>query len=295
MTKTNQIDYRINTKDGRTLSFAGFGDPSGMPVLSCHGGPGSRIEPKRNAEEAAAAGFRLIGIDRPGYGDSSPLPGRTIADWTDDALAVADHLGLNQFFIQGTSTGGSYSLATASVAPDRVLGVLVCCGMSDMSWANQVEEARMEAALTIWESANREAAIAVAIDQFGEHGEKMMTPDENTIPMFSPPDIEAISDPAFVELDPENTPFTQGVLGYADDRIADGPKNGWSSFDVSRVSCPVLVIHGEQDWIVPLSHAHHTASVLQNSRLKTYPEHGHMSVISESINGLKDLRSEAHR
>ena len=292
---TNRIDYRINTTDNRILSFSEYGDPSGTPVLSCHGGPGSRIEPKRNAEEGAASGFRLIGIDRPGYGASSPVPGRSIADWTSDALAVANHLELEQFFIQGTSTGGSYSLATASVAPDRVLGVLVCCGMSDMSWANEVEDARMEAALTIWEASDRDAAIAVATEQFGEQGEKMLTPDENAPAMFSPPDIEIITDPAFVELDPDNTPFAQGVIGYADDRIADGPANGWSSFDVNQVSCPVLVIHGEQDWIVPIAHAHHTSSILQNAELKTYPEHGHMSVIKESINALNQLRSAAER
>lgn len=295
MTNTKRIDYQIDTVDNRVLSFAEFGDPSGVPVLSCHGGPGSRMEPNRNAEEASASGFRLIGIDRPGYGKSSPLPGRTIADWTQDALAVADHLDLEKFLIQGTSTGGSYALATASVAPERILGVLVCCGMTDMSWANQTEEARMEAALSIWESSDREAAIAVAVEQFGEHGEKMLTPDETATPMFSPPDMKVISDPAFLELDPENTPFAQGVLGYADDRIADGPANGWSSFNVNRVNCPVLVIHGEQDWIVPIAHAHHTSSIVPNAKLKTYPEHGHMSVISESISGLEFLKTQASR
>ena len=115
------MNYQLNTDDHRVVGFAEFGDPSGTPVITCHGGPGSRLSPKRNAKEAAAAGFRLIGIDRPGYGESSPLPGRSIADWTNDALAVADYLELKNFFVEGTSTGGSYSLATASAAPDRVL------------------------------------------------------------------------------------------------------------------------------------------------------------------------------
>ena len=132
------------------VGFAEFGDPSGTPVISCHGGPGCRLSPKRNAKRATAAGFRLIGIDRPGYGESSPLPGRSIADWTNDALVVADYLELKNFFVGGTSTGGSYFLATASLAPDRVVRVLVCCGMTDISWANEVAEARMEGAFAIW-------------------------------------------------------------------------------------------------------------------------------------------------
>ena len=53
-----------------------------------NGGPGNRLEPSFLAETAARAGLRLIGIDRPGYGRSTPRPGRTIADGVPDALAV---------------------------------------------------------------------------------------------------------------------------------------------------------------------------------------------------------------
>ena len=287
------MNYRLKTANHRVVGFAEYGDSTGVPVITCHGGPGSRMSPKRNAEEAAAAGFRLIGIDRPGYGESAPLPGRSIADWTNDALAVADYLELKNFFVEGTSTGGSYSLATASLAPDRVLGVLVCCGMTDMSWANEVPEARMEGALAIWQSADRAAAIAIAVDQFGKHGEKRFIPNPDTPFRLSPPDIEVVRDPAFLNLDPDNTPFKQGVVGYADDRIADGPAKGWSSFDIANVICPVTVIHGEQDWVVPIAHAHHTASIVGNSELKTFPQHGHLSIGSESIRALKELRDKS--
>ena len=287
------MNYQLNTDDHRVVGFAEFGDPSGAPVITCHGGPGSRLSPKRNAKRAAAAGFRLIGIDRPGYGESSALPGRSIADWTKDALAVANYLELKHFFVEGTSTGGSYSLATASALPDQVLGVLVCCGMTDMSWANEVAEARMEGALAIWQSVDRDAAIAVAIEQFGQNGEKRFIPNPDAPFRLSPPDIEVVRDPAYQNLDPDNTPFKQGVVGYADDRIADGPANGWSSFDIAGVICPVTVIHGEQDWVVPVAHAHHTASIVRNSQLKTYPQHGHLSIGSESINALNELREKS--
>ena len=111
--------------------------------------------------------------------------------------------------------------------------------------------------------------------------------------MLSLPDIEVMRDPAYLNLDPDNTPFKQGVVGYADDRIADGPANGWSSFDIAGVICPVIVIHGEQDWVVPVAHAHHTASIVRNSQLKTYPQHGHLSIGSESINALNELREKS--
>ena len=285
------IDHQIQSADNRTISFADYGPASGLAVLCCHGGPGSRLEPRRISEQAAAAGFRLIGIDRPGYGKSTPLPGRSICDWKQDAIAVADHLMLDQFLMVGVSTGGSYALATAAVAPSRVLGVLVCCGMTDIAWANDVDDAKMVGAQPIWNAPDRDAAIAVAIEQFGERGDKVMVPDADAPPVLSPADMAVVMDPAYAEGDPTNERFAQGVLGYADDRIADGPRHGWSSFEIDKVVCPVIVIHGEQDWIVPVAQAHHTAAILRDAELRTFAEHGHLSVGAESVSSLIDLRA----
>ena len=69
------------------------------------------MEPAHLGDEAAEAGLLLIGIDRPGYGMSTPCPGRTIAGWVPDALAVADELGTTKFVAVGESTGGAYALA----------------------------------------------------------------------------------------------------------------------------------------------------------------------------------------
>jgi alpha-beta hydrolase superfamily lysophospholipase len=69
-------DRRIRLADGRVVSFADYGPAADMAVLWCHGGPGSRLEPAHLAAQAAQAGLRIIGIDRPGYGLSAPQPGR---------------------------------------------------------------------------------------------------------------------------------------------------------------------------------------------------------------------------
>jgi pimeloyl-ACP methyl ester carboxylesterase len=109
----------------RWVADSGIGDAAA--VLWCHGGPGSRLEPAYLRRVASEAGLRIIGIDRPGYGLSTPQPGRTIAAWVPEALAVADHLGLGPFAAVGISTGGAYALALAALAPERVLGVVACC------------------------------------------------------------------------------------------------------------------------------------------------------------------------
>ena len=98
----------VTSPDGRTIGFDDQEPPDGTAVLWCHGGPGSRLEPVWLRDEAVAAGLRIVGVDRPGYGLSTPRPGRTIADTVADLLAVADHLAIEQFVTVGVSTGGAY-------------------------------------------------------------------------------------------------------------------------------------------------------------------------------------------
>ena len=122
----------LTMPDGRTVGFATYGPDAGTPVVWCHGGPGSRLEPAGFEPFLDELGLRLIGIDRPGYGLSSLRPGRSIADWVPDGVAVVDALGVDRVFAVGVSTGGAYVLALAAMVPDRVQAVVACCAMSDM-------------------------------------------------------------------------------------------------------------------------------------------------------------------
>ena len=160
----------ITVSDGRRVAFADYGTPGQTAVVWCHGGPGSRFEPEICAAAADQDGLRLIGIDRPGYGRSTPNPGRTIGGWVPDALAVVDHLGIDRFVSVGASTGGAYALALAS-ASRRVVGTVACCAVSDMRWTEG--RALVPGALDVWQAPNREAAHAIVVAQFGEHGEHM--------------------------------------------------------------------------------------------------------------------------
>jgi pimeloyl-ACP methyl ester carboxylesterase len=73
-------DATLTMTDGRTVGFATYGPVDGTPVLWCHGGPGSRLEPAGFEPFLEPIGLRVIGIDRPGYGLSSLRTGRSIAD-----------------------------------------------------------------------------------------------------------------------------------------------------------------------------------------------------------------------
>lgn len=108
---------------GRTVGWATYGDPGGRSVIAVHGSPDSHVIWKLLDAAARAHGIRIVAIDRPGFGISDPLPGRTVVDWPADALLVADHLGIDRFPLIAISGGAAYAAATAWKHPERVAGL----------------------------------------------------------------------------------------------------------------------------------------------------------------------------
>jgi pimeloyl-ACP methyl ester carboxylesterase len=277
----------VEVAGGRTVGVAVHGSTDGFPVLWCHGGPGSRLEPAPIVSAAANAGVRLIGIDRPGYGWSTPWPGRSIAGWVPDAIAVADELALERFATVGVSTGGAYALAIATLAPDRVVATVACCAVTDMRWDEGKAMMTGPGAADIWAAPDRDVALAIAASVFGEDGSKMLQPAD--APALAPADLALLADPAFLATVAEGMAemFAHGVQGYTDDRIADGV--GWGSFDVSTVRSPVVVVHGAEDTIVPVAHAHHTASIVPGATLRIIDDLGHLSILPEIVPALASV------
>ena len=72
----NAHDRIIPTRDGRHLHVIEAGRPDGIPVLTLHGTPSAGLLYVRWIEDAQTRGIRLISYYRPGYGGSTPQPGR---------------------------------------------------------------------------------------------------------------------------------------------------------------------------------------------------------------------------
>lgn len=121
----------VTTRDGRQLSYLEVGDPHGPLVIHNHGGPSSRIEARFFADSATKKRLRLVCVDRPGIGQSSPQKARTYAGWADDLTAIADALGCNEFGVTGWSEGGPWALAAAAyIDPLRLRHVSSIAGGS---------------------------------------------------------------------------------------------------------------------------------------------------------------------
>jgi pimeloyl-ACP methyl ester carboxylesterase len=111
----------VATQDGRDLTYAEVGDPNGPLVIHNHGGPSSRLEARLLASSASKNRLRLICVDRPGMGQSSPHKTPSYSAWADDLVTIADALGYHEFGVTGWSEGGPWALAAAAYIDPRRL------------------------------------------------------------------------------------------------------------------------------------------------------------------------------
>lgn len=98
----NSHSHTFSLPDGRELGYADYGDPKGKPILYQHGLPGSRIEATRYHDLGKELGLRIISIDRPGHGWSSPFErfgARTVRSWAEDVNELAEGLGLGEYAV----------------------------------------------------------------------------------------------------------------------------------------------------------------------------------------------------
>ena len=116
--------HALILQDSRTLTWAEYGDSDGVPLIELHGGGASHLSGLVYHREALEAGVRIIAVDRPGAGGSTPDPDYSVAGFHKDVEQLADHLQLDGFVVMGNSNGGMFAIAIAHAMPDRVAGAI---------------------------------------------------------------------------------------------------------------------------------------------------------------------------
>jgi pimeloyl-ACP methyl ester carboxylesterase len=247
---------RVVRAGGRVLTVEDTGPADGLPVL-VHSGGGSRHLAPAAVRQAHAAGIRLVGYDRPSYGGSTPLPGRSVADCAPDVEAILRELGLDRIGVWGFSGGGPYALATAALLPERVAAVCVfaplgpygvpgfdfLAGMAD-GYREEVEiffaDRAAARARFRREGADLYARLSTPADWLRQWGERALTDEAHG--------REAAEYLASLYRDG----WTRGDEGWWAD---------WSAFlrpwgfDPADVAAPVRLWHGERDTRCPPAHS----------------------------------------
>lgn len=244
----------VPTRDGRKLRYLEVGDPQGPLVINNHGGPSSRFEARLLADSASKNRLRLICVDRPGMGRSSPQKSRTYAGWTDDLVAVADALGYHEFGVTGWSEGGPWALAAAAyIDPLRLRHVSSIAGGSygtfGDNWAaeylSKIDALGGSLALNFKPGFRlMYASVGIAAKRFrGSFVQQLRkTVNDYDRQILLQPDVAT----AFAEGCAEC--FAQGSDGLV--RDAELLYRSWA-FDVSMIERPVHMWQGTDDRLVP--------------------------------------------
>lgn len=259
----------LTLADGRTLHVY---DTGGGPhaVVWHHGTPNTGLPPEPLFAASDRLGIRWVSYDRPGYGGSTPAPGRDVASAATDTAAVADALGLDRFAVMGHSGGGSHALACGALLPDRVTRVLDVSGLAPhgpdgLDWfAGMSDVGRASLGAAAAGRAAKEAYEAAA----GEAD-----------PGFIPADHAALAGPWAWFMTVVNPGMANGAGPLIDDDLAH--VNPWG-FDPADITVPVLLLHGTGDRMVPSTHAEWLAARLPAAELRLVPGAGHISVLDEA-------------
>jgi pimeloyl-ACP methyl ester carboxylesterase len=119
----------VQLDDGGVVAFQEYGDPTGTPVIFCHGWPSSRTMAQLADEPGRALGVRIISPDRPGISGSSMQPDRKLSDWPRLLEQVVDDLEIGEFRILAISGGAPYAYVTAVAIPERVRAIAIVGGV----------------------------------------------------------------------------------------------------------------------------------------------------------------------
>jgi pimeloyl-ACP methyl ester carboxylesterase len=270
------VDGRIRLADGRVLEYWDGGDPTGRPVLYHPGTPVTRLLGRWGHDAAVAAGVRLISINRPGYGASTPITnvGGVLAGVGRDTAALAAHLGLDGFAVFGSSGGGPFAVATALAAPDavRALGLVGAVGpwrLLDDPSTNPEDRA----CLALLDAGDAAGAWACLMATVGP-----TSPAQLVDAVFADDGSSLTTDAAYRAIWTENT---RDVLAHPDGYTFDNV--GWGGewdIDPGAVSVPTLLFYGTED--SRCSHDGHGAwyaDRIRDSELVVFPGATHIDVI----------------
>lgn len=273
-----RVESAIVLPGGRSFGYCEWGDPDGRPVVWCHGTPGARKQIPPDAPACAAArGVRLIGIERPGTGVSTPFRYGQVLDWVADLTACLDVLGVDRFGVVGLSGGGPFVLAACAGLPDRVAAGAVLGGIGPTRGGEAAPGyTRMlpliEPAITFWRVPLGEALthlirpIRGVADRAFDLYTNVAPPSDR--PVMRRPEMKAMFMQDIVEA------CEGGLRAPVGDLVVFGREWGFSLRDI-RV--PVKFWHGDADGIVPLSHGEFQAAMVPGAELVVCPGGGHFA------------------
>jgi len=270
----------MRTPDGRDLEVLVSGPEAGDVLVFHHGSPGAALLPPGLGEAAAARGLRTVVHSRPGYGESSPRPGRRVADVAADTAAVLDSLGVGRFLTLGWSGGGPHALACAALLPDRCRAAGSAGGVAPYEafgpgWTDGMGESNVTEFGAAAAGRDELESLLGQVDRSDITADQLL---EQISSIFPPVDVDAWrAGVGEYHLAGSRQGTRRGTDGWRDDDLAFVAPWG---FELDEIEVPVAVWHGKQDRAVPFAHGRWLCDHLSQSRDHLTEEDGHLSLIT---------------
>lgn len=286
-----KLEGNIAVGEDRQIGFAEFGSAAGRAVFWLHGTPGARRQIPMEARVFAEQNdIRLIGIDRPGIGSSTPFQYENVLAFAQDLGTIADTLGVDKMAVVGLSGGGPYTLACATAMPDRIVAAGVLGGVAPTIGPDAIGGGLMKlgtAAAPFIEVAGaplRMAAVSLIrlIRPVAEPALYIYAgiSPEGDRKMLVRPEFKAM----FLD-DLLNGSRKQLAAPFADIVVF---ARDWG-FRLDEVKVPVRWWHGDRDHIVPFAHGQHVVSKLPDAELRALPGESHLAGLGRAEDILQTM------
>ncbi|HEY6630119.1 MAG TPA: alpha/beta hydrolase [Rhizobiaceae bacterium] len=266
----------VTTKDGTQIFYKDWGDKNAQPIVFHHGWPLSADDWDNQMLFFLANGYRVVAHDRRGHGRSTQVDtGNDMDHYAADASAVAEHLDLRNAVHIGHSTGGgevARYVAKFGEPQGRVAKAVLISAIPPL----MVRTASNPGGQPVEAFDQLRAALAANRSQF------YLDLAGGPFYGFNRKDVK-------LQEGPVRNWWRQGMMGGAKAHY-DGIKafsETDQTEDLKAISVPTLVMHGEDDQIVPIADsALLSVKLLKNGKLKTYPgyPHGMIATHADVIN-----------
>jgi pimeloyl-ACP methyl ester carboxylesterase len=279
----------LDLADGRRLEVAETGPADGPVLLFHHGTPGSVHQRRFFARAVHARGWRLVTYSRAGYGASSRLPGRTVADVVPDMQAVLDAVGVERAMVAGASGGGPHALACAALMPERTSAALTIAGVGayglDLDFLAGMGQDNVDefSAALAGEQPLRDYLEAQAADLRHADAEQLIAALDSLLPDVDRAVLTG-------ELGEDTLAGLQrgivgGVDGWIDDDLAF--TRPWG-FELEAIEVPVSIWQGDADLMVPFAHGQWLAGRVPGARTHLEAGQGHLSITVGAVERMLD-------
>ncbi len=266
----------VTTKDGVEIFYKDWGPKDAQPIMFHHGWPLSSDDWDAQMLFFLAQGYRVVASDRRGHGRSAQVwDGHDMDHYAADASAVVEHLDLRNSVHVGHSTGGGQVaryVAKFGEPQGRVAKAVLVSAVPPLMVKTETNPGGLP--IEVFDGFRKATA---------ENRAQFFT-DVPAGPFYGFNRDGAKSYPGVVQ-----NWWRQGMMGSA---VAH--YEGIKAFsetdqtdDLKAISVPTLVLHGEDDQIVPIdASARASIKLLRNGTLKTYPgfSHGMLTVNADVLN-----------